>query len=201
MQNYRALKHLDQNLQPLTFFLGPNGSGKSTIFDVFAFLSDCFTVGLRKAWERLDRFKELRTRDQTGPIVIELKYRENRATAFNPLITYHLAINENDRGPYVEEEFLSWKRQPYGKPFRFLEYRRGEGSIIAGDRPDEMDERRPEPLSSPETIAVNKRSIEGSSPRERPEELHHRSASLIPHGRRRQRHSRGRDPRASVHQR
>lgn len=155
VQNYRALKNVDLQLEPLTFFLGPNGSGKSTIFDVFAFLSECFTVGLRKAWEKRNRFKELRTRDQTGPIVIELKYRENRTTRDNPLITYHLAINENARGPFVQEEYLSWKRRPYGQPFRFLEYRKGEGSVVTGEMPDQMDERRPEPLSSPETIAVN----------------------------------------------
>ncbi|MDD1772451.1 MAG: AAA family ATPase [Methanomassiliicoccales archaeon] len=155
VQNYRALKHLDLKLQPITFFLGPNGSGKSTIFDVFAFLSECFTVGLRKAWEKRNRFKELRTRDQNGPIIIELKYRENRTNSFNPLITYHLAINENDKGPYVEEEFLSWKRGSYGKPFKFLEFKKGEGSVVTGEQPDETDERRPEPLSSSDTIAVN----------------------------------------------
>lgn len=60
----------------MTVFLGPNGSGKSTVFDVFAFLSECFSVGLRKAWDRRGRFKELRTRGADGPIVIELKYRE-----------------------------------------------------------------------------------------------------------------------------
>jgi predicted ATPase len=155
VQNYRALKNIDLQLEPLTIFLGPNGSGKSTIFDVFAFLSECFTVGLRKAWEKRNRFKELRTRDQSGPIIIELKYRENRTTKDNPLITYHLAIDENERGPFVHEEYLSWRRGSKGRPFRFLEYRNGEGSVVTGEMPDEKDERRPEPLSSPETIAVN----------------------------------------------
>jgi AAA15 family ATPase/GTPase len=50
VQNYRALQDLElKKITPLTVFLGSNGSGKSTIFDVFAFLSECFTVGLRKA--------------------------------------------------------------------------------------------------------------------------------------------------------
>src|SRR2546426_5842418 len=40
-----------------TLFRSPNGSGKSTIFDVFAFLSECFSVGLRKAWDKRGRFK------------------------------------------------------------------------------------------------------------------------------------------------
>ena len=58
VQNYRALRDLElKKITPLTVFLGPNGSGKSTIFDVFAFLSECFTYGLRKAWEKRGRFR------------------------------------------------------------------------------------------------------------------------------------------------
>ena len=63
VQNYRALKDIElKNLTPLTVFLGPNGSGKSTIFDAFAFLAESFQAGLRKAWDKRGRFKELRTR-------------------------------------------------------------------------------------------------------------------------------------------
>lgn len=154
VQRFRALADLDlKGLTPLTVFLGPNGSGKSTIFDVFAFLSECFTAGLRKAWDRRGRFKELRTRGTEGPIVIELKYREARNV---PIITYHLAIDEGPKGPFVAEEWLAWKRGgSYGSPFRFLDFRRGEGRVVSGEMPDEKDERIEERLSSPETIAVN----------------------------------------------
>src|SRR5665647_3315256 len=63
VKNYRALNDLElKDLTPLTVFVGPNGSGKSTLFDVFAFLSECFTVGLRKAWDKRGRFKEPRVR-------------------------------------------------------------------------------------------------------------------------------------------
>ena len=45
VENYRALKHVElKDLTPITVLLGPNGSGKSTVFDVFAFLSECFEV-------------------------------------------------------------------------------------------------------------------------------------------------------------
>ena len=95
VQNYRALHDLElKNITPLTVLLGPNGSGKSTVFDVFAFLSECFTVGLRKAWDKRGRFKELRTRGADGPIEFELKYREKPES---PIITYHLAIDEDSR--------------------------------------------------------------------------------------------------------
>ena len=130
VKNYRALADLElKDITPLCVFIGPNGSGKSTIFDVFAFLSECFGIGLRKAWDRRGRFKELRSRQKEGPITIELKYREK---ARAPLITYHLAINESPKGPYVAEEWLQWKRGQRGRPFRFLDFREGAGQVVTG---------------------------------------------------------------------
>ena len=155
VQNYRALHNLElKNLTPLTVFLGPNGSGKSTIFDVFAFLSECFTESLRKAWDRRGRFRELRTRDSEGCIIIELKYRE---TSASPLITYHLAIDEENNRPFIAEEWLHWRRgqSGKGKPFRFLDSKKGEGQVISGESPDEEGERITEKLESSEFLAVN----------------------------------------------
>lgn len=153
VKNYRALHNLElKGITPLTVFLGPNGSGKSTIFDVFAFLSECFSVGLRKAWDKRGRFKELRTRGSTGPIEIELKYRERKDFR---LITYHLSLNEGPTGPYVEEEWLQWRRGQQGKPFKFLDFKKGEGQVVTGDQPDEKKERIHEILTSPDVLAVN----------------------------------------------
>ncbi|MCX7927305.1 MAG: AAA family ATPase [Candidatus Omnitrophica bacterium] len=153
VKNYRALKDLHlKNLRPLTVFLGPNGSGKSTIFDVFAFLSECFSLGLRKAWDKRGRFKELRTRGVEGPIVIELKYREAKNL---PVITYHLSINEDKKGPFIEEEWLQWRRGKKGKPFKFLDFKKGEGKVITGEMPDKDDNRIDESLDSTEILAVN----------------------------------------------
>jgi predicted ATPase len=151
--NYRALRNLNlKGLTPLTVFLGPNGSGKSTIFDVFAFLSECFSVGLRKAWDKRGRFKELRTRGTEGSIEFELKYREKPNS---PIITYHLAIEEGRKGPYVAEEWLQWRRGQRGQPFKFLDFKNGTGRVVTGEMPDEQDERMDEELASPEMIAVN----------------------------------------------
>jgi len=153
VKNYRALKDLQlKGLTPLTVFLGPNGSGKSTIFDVFAFLSECFSVGLRKAWDKRGRFKELRTRGTDGAILFELKYREKPKS---PIITYHLAIEEGKKGPYVAEEWLQWRRGQRGQPFKFLDFREGTGRVVTGEMPDEQDQRVDEQLASPEMIAVN----------------------------------------------
>jgi predicted ATPase len=151
--NYRALKALElKPLTPLTVLLGPNGSGKSTVFDVFAFLAECFSIGLRKAWDKRGRFRELRTRGADGHIVFELKYREKPNS---PLITYHLAIEEENKGPHVAEEWLQWRRGQRGRPFRFLNFRKGEGQVVTGEMPDERDERMEERLDSSEMLAVN----------------------------------------------
>lgn len=167
VSNYRALRDIQlRPLSPLTAFLGPNGSGKSTIFDVFAFLSECFSVGLRKAWDRRGRFRELRSRNADGPIVIELKYRERpKSLGASRVITYHLAIDEGPRGPFVAEEWLQWRRGQTGRPFRFLDFRNGEGEVISGEAPDEQDRRQSERLSSPELLAVNTLGQFASHPR------------------------------------
>jgi predicted ATPase len=144
-----------KDITPLTVLLGPNGSGKSTVFDVFAFLSECFTSGLRKAWDTRGRFKELRTRGSDGPIVIELKYRDYHGRKKLPVVTYHIALDEGLTGPVVAEEWLQWRRGQRGKPFRFLDFKNGEGQVITGEMPEEEDERVEERLDSPEMLAVN----------------------------------------------
>lgn len=153
VKNYRALRDVTlESLTPITVLLGPNGSGKSTVFDVFAFLSESFTEGLRKAWDRRGRFKELHSRDNDGPILIEIKYREKKGT---PLITYHLEIEEQRNSPFVSREFLRWKRGHPAAPFHFLDYRHGDGEVISGEAPEPTDQRIRRPLSGPDVLAVN----------------------------------------------
>ena len=153
VKNYRALRDVElREITPLSVFLGPNGSGKSTLFDVFAFLAECFTIGLRRAWEKRGRFKELRTRGSDGPIEFELKYREQPKT---PLITYHLTIDEETKGPCVKAEWLRWRRGSRGKPFRLLDFQEGKGHVIAGETPVEGDTRIDEQLDDRSMLAVS----------------------------------------------
>ncbi len=152
VENFRTLREVElRDLTPLTVLLGPNGSGKSTIFDVFAFLAECFELGLRRAWDKRGRAKELRTRGGEGPVSIEIKYREPSY----PTITYHLAVDERNGAPVVVEEWLRWKRGSHGQPFRFLDYREGQGRAISGELPDAEDRRVDIPLKSPDLLAVN----------------------------------------------
>ena len=153
VQNFRALRSVEfQNMTPITVLLGPNGSGKSTVFDVFAFLAECFEMGLRRAWDRRGRAREIKTRGAEGPMTIEIKYRERPGT---PLITYHLAVDEEAGSPVVVDEWLRWKRRSYGAPFRFLEYQRGQGRAVRGEAPDTEEQRVEIPLQSPDLLAVN----------------------------------------------
>lgn len=152
VRNFRALRDVEfKDLTPMTVLLGPNGSGKSTVFDVFAFLAECFELGLRRAWDKRGRAKELKTRGSDGPVSIEIKYRE---PGF-PLITYHLAVDERAGVPVVVEEWLRWKRGAHGQPFRFLDYKDGQGRAVRGELPDESDKRVDIPLKSADLLAVN----------------------------------------------
>lgn len=160
VQNFRALKAVDlKELTPMTVLVGPNGSGKSTVFDVFAFLSECFEFGLRRAWDRRGRARQLRTRGSDQPIAIELQYRERPKSQGgrrkSPRITYHLSIDERKGVPVIVHEWLQWRRQRYGRPYRFLEYREGEGAATTGETPDSEDQRVESSLNSPDLLAVN----------------------------------------------
>lgn len=154
VKNYRALRDISfDRLTPLTVLLGANGSGKSTVFDVFAFLAECFADGLRRAWDRRGRFRELRSRDASGPIVIEIRYRERPQER---VITYHLEIEEETNRPVVRRELLKWRRDRHGQPFAILDYSLGNGEVITGEQPDEKkDQRVKRPLSGADVLAVN----------------------------------------------
>lgn len=153
VENYRALQNIFlEDLKPMTVLLGPNGSGKSTIFDVFDFLSESFQQGLRHAWDRRGRGRELKSRGVEGPIVLQIQYREQADT---PIMTYRLAIDDGAKGPEVVEEWLQWRRGRSEQPFRFLDFRRGVGKAVSGEQPDQDDVRQETKLSSPDLIAVN----------------------------------------------
>jgi predicted ATPase len=153
VQNYRVLRDVTlKELTPLTVLTGPNGSGKSTVFDVFAFLSEVFTEGLRPAVEARNRLVELRSRGSEGPVVIEFQYRDTD----RKLITYHLAINEGSNGrPIVEREWLRFPRAHQGYPPHILDFQRGSGTVLPGDEPGPIETREHETLKSADLLAVS----------------------------------------------
>jgi len=107
VENYRALKQVTlDNLTPMTVLLGPNGSGKSTFFDVFNFLSECFQYGLRHAWDRRGRGRELKSRESDGPIVFELKYWERPRTPIHLRLTADLYYPEFISNPHSKKDIF-----------------------------------------------------------------------------------------------
>jgi predicted ATPase len=129
IENYRALRDLKvDGLRSLTVLIGPNGSGKSTFFDVFAFLSECFTTSLRSACDRRGGLREIRSRGSSGPVAFEISYRENPKSR---LLTYRLELDEGDPGrPVIVKEFLRWTVAPgSGRPKRILDFERGKGKV------------------------------------------------------------------------
>ncbi len=98
-------------------------------------------------------FKELRSRGVEGPITFELRYKEPE----HPIITYHIEVGENPKGPFIAKEWLRWTRKTgsAGRPFVFLSFENGSGYAIPGVSPNEDGERVPETLTSPDLLAIN----------------------------------------------
>lgn len=153
IRNYRVLRdvHLP-DLLPLTILIGPNGTGKSTVIDVFAFLSECFAFGLPSAWNKRGGMSGIRSRDATGPVQFELRYKESRT---GPALAYRIAIDERDGQPVVAREQLDWTVAPAQPPFPILHCENGCGSVAPGDVPCNDAERREQQLASPDLLAVN----------------------------------------------
>lgn len=153
VKNYRVLQNVNfKEIQPSSVFLGPNGSGKTTFFDVLGFLSDCLTTNVRKALEKRGRFQEVISREaKSQEIEISIKYREAHK---DPIITYTLAISQEDKSPIVSRETLYWRRGSHGKPFAFLDFKNGGGQVISGDNPELTDKRIEYQIDDPSSLAI-----------------------------------------------
>ena len=130
IKNYRLFRHIQLNRLPrLVVVVGANGSGKSTLFDVFTFLKDALTQNVAAAVARRGGFRELASRDSAGPIELAIKFRESGG----PLVTYQLAVNEERGRVVVESEVLRYRRGQRGQPWRFVDFRKGEGTAITNE--------------------------------------------------------------------
>ena len=159
LKNFKAFKDAELPKIPrMCVVVGANGTGKSTLFSVFGFLKDALTEDVHVALTKLGGsrgFQEARSRDTSGPIEIELKFREQDNS---PLITYFLSINEDDDGPFVERELLKYRRGSSGQPWHFLNFSKGEGQAVTNEPDQVLNEqdlkREPQTLKSRDTLAV-----------------------------------------------
>ncbi len=159
LKNFKAFKNAEmKNVPGMCVLVGANGTGKSTLFSVFGFLKDALSENVHVALTRLGGsrgFREVRSRDTDGAIEIEIKFREKQST---PLITYSLAINEENGSPVVERETLQYRRGSSGRPWRFLHFEKGHGIAVTNEMDQVTDEeqlnREEQTLRSPDILAV-----------------------------------------------
>ena len=103
IRNFRVFKKVDiVDIPSVAVFVGANGSGKSTLFDVFGFLKDALLNNVHVAVTRRGGLREVRSRDQDGPISIQIKFREPNG----PLVTYQLEVSGQDGRAVVSREVL-----------------------------------------------------------------------------------------------
>jgi predicted ATPase len=134
LKNFRAFRNAEiKNIPNYCVLVGANGVGKSTVFSVFEFLKDTMESNVNAALGRLGGslgFREVRSRGSDGPIEIEIKFRIDDKS---PLITYFIAINEENGRAIVERESLRYRRGSKGKPWSFLDFSHGKGFAITNE--------------------------------------------------------------------
>ncbi len=136
--------------------MGQNGAGKTTFFDIFGFLHDCLSSNVRSALAKRGGFQEVVSRDQTGDLRFEIKFRPSPG---EPVITYELTIGLNEKSvPAVKKEVMRFRRGQYGAPWKILDFANGQGVAAEGDPQSYEDVQRanraPQKVSAPDILAV-----------------------------------------------
>lgn len=156
IKNYRLFKDVTlSGMQPMVVVIGANGTGKSTLFDVFSFVQDAVTYSVAFAVTRRGGFRALVSRGQDGPIKITIKFRgRDGRTA-----TYMLSVGlDESQRTVVDREVLRYRSSHYGKPWHFVDFRRGSGHAItneaAHDREGVQLEWEEYTITSPDVLAL-----------------------------------------------
>ena len=155
IKNYRGFRHIQLSKLPrMTVVVGANGSGKSTLFDVFTFLRDALAENVAAAVARRGGFRELVSRSEEGPIELTIKFRETGGR----LVTYHIAVGSDSGRVFVDREILSYRRGQHGKPWRFVDFHKGEGKAITNESAygskDAIEQRMDYALDDPSILAI-----------------------------------------------
>lgn len=134
LKNFRAFRDARMdNIPRFSVLVGANGTGKSTLFSVFGFLRQAMATNVNVALAMLGGprgFDEVRSRNATGPIEIEIRFRESAKT---PLVTYTVQLDERGGKAYVAREILMYRRVSHGQPWHFLDFSDGHGWAITNE--------------------------------------------------------------------
>jgi predicted ATPase len=158
VKNFKTFKDIKlTDLPAISVFIGANGTGKTTLFDVFGFLRDSLQDNIKVALQKRGGFKEVVTRGETGPIEIEIKFREDAGNS-SPLVTYSLTISLENHQPVVEREILKYRRGQKGKPWHFLDFSKGKGDAITNEEnyadKESKEEKVQQQVDSPDILAL-----------------------------------------------
>ena len=159
LKNFKTFRNVEmKDIPRFCVVVGANGSGKSTMFHVFGFLKEALRSNIHAALIKLGGsrgIQEVRSRNTTGDIEIELKFRETKES---PLVTYFLAIGEHDGRAVVEREVLKYRRGSSGQPWHFLNFSRGKGFAVTNELDEVSDvkdlKREEQKLKSADILAI-----------------------------------------------
>ncbi len=163
LKNFRAFRDTEiRDIPRFCVLVGANGSGKSTFFSIFAFLKEAMQTNVTVAAAKLGGSRgllEIRSRQSSGPIEIELKFRAEIGQGRERLITYELAIDEEKGRAVVVREILKYRRhERSGQPWHFLDFARGEGDAVTNELESVETEsdlkREPQKLKSSDILAI-----------------------------------------------
>ena len=155
LRNYRAFRRAALTALPnMAVVVGANGSGKSTLFDVFAFLKDSLSGNVAAAVARRGGFRELVSRGEQGPVGITIKFRETGGR----LATYLLEVAQEAGRVVVQREVLRYRRGQNGKPWHFVDFRRGAGTAVTNEsvygEEGAVEKREEYTLDDPSVLAI-----------------------------------------------
>ena len=155
IKNYRLFRDATlSDLPRMTVVVGANGSGKSTLFDVFTFIKDALTQNVAAAVQRRGGFRELVSRNSTGPIEITIRFRESGGR----LVTYQLKIAVEQGRVVVDREVLRYRRGQRGQPWSFVDFSKGAGRAITNEsvygQEGAIEEREEYVLDDPSILAI-----------------------------------------------